>query len=60
MSAIVIAEKVRIHAWVVDLESFRRWARSDEFPRRGWFSYLHGELWVDLSMEQVLDRKSVV
>lgn len=53
MSAIVIEETVRIPAWVVDLDSFRRWARSDEFPERGWFSHLQGELWVDLSMERL-------
>jgi Uma2 family endonuclease len=53
MSAIVIGEQVRIPAWVVDLESFRRWAGSDEFPEHGWYSHLNGELWVDLSMERL-------
>jgi Uma2 family endonuclease len=53
MSAIVIGEQVRIPAWVVDLDSFRRWARSEEYPERGWFSHLNGELWVDLSMDRL-------
>src|SRR5262249_55628153 len=43
--------------WVKDLKSFRRWAKSDEFPERGWFSYLNGELWVDLSMERLAHNK---
>jgi hypothetical protein len=34
-----------IPEWVVDLESFRRWACSDEFPRSGWYSHLDGNLW---------------
>jgi Uma2 family endonuclease len=45
--------EVRIPAWVVDLESFCRWATSEDYPESGWFSYLKGELWVDLSMERV-------
>jgi Uma2 family endonuclease len=52
MSTKVVAGSVRIPGWVKDLESFRRWARSDDFPEHGWFSHLAGELWVDLSMER--------
>jgi Uma2 family endonuclease len=59
LTAIVIADKARIPAWVRDLESFRRWARSDEYPRRGWFSYLHGEIWADPSMEQLFTHNQV-
>jgi Uma2 family endonuclease len=51
--------EVRIPGWVVDLASFRRWACSDAFPERGRFSYLGGELWVDLSMEEVLFHNQV-
>jgi Uma2 family endonuclease len=57
MSAIVIEEKVRIPEWVTDLDSFRRWCRSDDFPEHGWFSYLNGELWVDLSMEKLVHNQ---
>ena len=39
-------------SWVVDHDSYRRWAKSDAFPDRGWISYLDGLFWVDLSMEQ--------
>jgi Uma2 family endonuclease len=53
MSTIIIEEKASIPGWVVDLESFRRWARSKEFPRHGWFSHIRGKLWADVSMEKV-------
>jgi Uma2 family endonuclease len=39
--------------WVVDFQSFRRWAVSDEFPESGWYSHLGGTLWVETNMEQV-------
>lgn len=48
---IIVDGIVVIPAWVKDLDSFRRWAFSDDFPQRGRFSYLDGALWVDLSME---------
>jgi Uma2 family endonuclease len=56
---VIIEEKACIPAWVVDLESFRRWAYSEEFPERGWFSYLNGEIWVDVSMEEFLFHNQV-
>jgi Uma2 family endonuclease len=57
MSVAVSPAEVRIPAWVVDLDSFRRWAKSDAFPTQGWFSYLGGGLWVDLSMERLAQNK---
>ncbi len=59
MSTIVIADQVRIPSWVNDLESFRRWARSDDYPERGWVSFLDGEIWVDTSMEQLFTHNQV-
>jgi Uma2 family endonuclease len=53
METKVIATSVRIPRWVKDLDSFRRWTRSEDFPEQGWISYLAGELWVDMSMERV-------
>jgi Uma2 family endonuclease len=54
---IVINGDVRIPAWVTDLDSFRRWAFSDEFPERGRFSWLSGNLWVEVYSE-LLDHLS--
>ena len=45
-------EQFELPTWVVDHKSLRRWATSDELPEHGRFSYLDGELWVDLSMER--------
>jgi Uma2 family endonuclease len=58
-SLIIIEDRACIPPWVDDLESFRRWARSSEFPERGWFSYLNGEIWADLSMEEFLFHNQV-
>ena len=44
---------------LTDLEAFCRWAKSPEYPTRGRFSYLHGEFWVDLSMEQLFTHNQV-
>jgi Uma2 family endonuclease len=53
------AELVRIPDWVEDLESFRRWALSDEFPETGRICYLDGEVWVDMSKEQIFSHNQV-
>jgi Uma2 family endonuclease len=58
-SSVIIEEKVCIPGWVDDLESFRRWAHSDEFPERGWFSYLNGKIWADLSREELFSHNQV-
>jgi Uma2 family endonuclease len=59
MSTVVVADQVRIPSWVSDLESFRRWSRSDEYPERAWVSYLDGEIWVDTHMEQLFTHNRV-
>jgi Uma2 family endonuclease len=59
MSTIVISDQVRIPSWVNDLESFRRWSRTDDYPEQGWVSYLDGEIWVDTSMEQLFTHNQV-
>jgi Uma2 family endonuclease len=45
--------EVRVPEWVVDLDSFLRWCDSDEFPEEGRIDYLKGEVWIDMSTEQV-------
>ncbi len=52
-------QSVRVPAWVCDLASFRRWVRSDEFPETGRICFLDGEVWVDLSREQVFSHNQV-
>jgi Uma2 family endonuclease len=50
-----IADGARLHipASVVDIESFRRWADTEEFPERGNIWWLCGEVWADMSKEQI-------
>src|SRR4051794_23755651 len=52
MTEIVFSGGLRVPVWVQDLESFRRWTLSDEYPDQGEISYLGGLLWVDPSMER--------
>ena len=59
MVPVIIDESVRIPPDIADLDSFRKWARSNSFPERGLFSYLGGELWVDLSLEQLFSHNQV-
>ncbi len=47
------SRQVRVPTWVVDLESFRRWADADDFPEDGRVWYLKGEVWIDMSKEQI-------
>jgi Uma2 family endonuclease len=50
---VIESEQVSIPGWVTDLASFRRWADSDEFPETGRICWLDGEVWVDMSKEQI-------
>src|SRR5262249_31338824 len=50
---------IAVPAFVIDLPSFRRWARSEEFPERGSFSYLAGKVWMDLSKEEIFSHNLV-
>jgi Uma2 family endonuclease len=60
MCAVVIQERdVCIPEWVVDLESFSRWVGSEEFPEEGRICYLRGEVWVDMSWQQIFTHVAV-
>jgi hypothetical protein len=57
---VVAAKAVHIPAWVEDHASFRRWVHSDEYPEEtGRICYFNGEIWVDLSMEQLFTHNQV-
>ena len=51
--------QVRVPNWVIDLESFRRWSDDDAFPEQGQFSFLDGEVWIDVSKEQLYSHTEV-
>jgi Uma2 family endonuclease len=45
--------------WVSDLESFRRWLDADDLPENARIWYLQGEVWVDMSKEQLFTHRLV-
>ncbi|MGH7224847.1 MAG: Uma2 family endonuclease, partial [Gemmataceae bacterium] len=54
-----VSDHVAIPLWVTDLESFRRWMDSEEFPAEGRIEYIKGEVWVDMSKEQLFTHVDV-
>ncbi len=58
-AAVVVQEKAFIPGWIGDLESYRQWAHSDAYPQTGWISYLNGEIWVDMDMEELFTHNQV-
>jgi len=47
-------ETLTVPVWVNDLESFRRWSHSEEFPTDAKVLYFDGNILVDDSMERLL------
>lgn len=56
---VVFQDQLFIPAWVHDLESYRRWAKSPDYPTHGWVSFLQGQIWVDLTMEELFTHNQV-
>src|SRR5262249_32704426 len=56
---VVVQESVLIPGWINSLETYREWARSDDYPQTGWISYLDGKIWVDTEMEEFLTHNQV-
>ena len=46
-------ETIRVPAAAITLAGFRRWAKSPQFPERGRFSFIEGELFIDMSPEEL-------
>jgi Uma2 family endonuclease len=53
MIVTVIDGKISVPCWVVDIDSFRRWTDADDFPQQGRVWWLCGEVWADMSKEQI-------
>jgi Uma2 family endonuclease len=56
---VIESDQVSVPEWVTDLDSFRRWADSEGFPATGRICYLNGEVWVDMSKEQIFTHVDV-
>jgi len=48
-----------IPSWVMDLESFRKWLDDPQFPERLPVWWLRGNVWVDMSREQLFSHNLV-
>lgn len=60
MSTIVLYDDtVHVPDGIGTLAAFRRWLRYDAFPEAGRISYLDGQLWVDMSKEQIFTHNHV-
>src|SRR5437870_5026520 len=59
MAIVVPQIEATIPDGITDLEAFRRWAASDEFPQQGRFAFLNGNVWMDLTMENALTHNAV-
>ena len=59
MAIIVPQIETIIPDGITDLETFRRWATSEEFPDQGRFAFLNGNVWMDLTMEHAFSHNQV-
>ena len=57
----IVAEsgEITVPDWVMDIESFRKWVDSPEFPEKGRIWWLRGEVWADMSREQIFTHNAV-
>src|SRR5437879_12835211 len=53
------SNEICVPEWVEDLVSFRRWAASDGVPDKARVSYRKGEVWLDMSREQLFTHNRV-
>ena len=49
-------ESVHLPVWVRDLQSFRKWAVSDESPEKAPVFFLDGVVWIDMSKQQIFSH----
>ena len=45
--------QITVPGWVSDLEAFRRWTESEDFPDDVRVWWLKGKVWIDMSKEQI-------
>ena len=51
--------QIEIPVWVNDLASFRKWVHSGVLPEKLKVHYLNGQVWVDISMEELNSHNRV-
>ena len=50
---------IHIPAWVVDVPSFWRWRDATELPEKLPVHFIRGEVWLDLSMEELFSHNQI-
>jgi hypothetical protein len=58
-TAVYEADQVSVPTWVVDLAAFRRWVESDDVLEKLHVWYLKGEVWIDMSKQQLFSRLAI-
>jgi Uma2 family endonuclease len=53
------AKDLTVPDWVIDRDSFLRWTADESFPDYGRVDYLGGEIWIDMSEEQLFTHNQV-
>jgi Uma2 family endonuclease len=46
-------DAITVPRWVTDLASFRRWTESDDCPHKYPLGWLRGDVWIDMTKEQL-------
>ena len=59
--ATIVAETCQfsLPGWVTDIDAFRRWVDAPDFPEEGNIWWLRGEVWADMSREQIFTHLAV-
>ncbi len=52
-------KSIHLPDWITDIESFRRWSDTPEFPQDRPVWWIKGEVWIDMSKEQVFTHLAV-
>ena len=53
------SRNVMVPSWVDSLDAFRRWLDADDFPENARVWFLKGDVWVDMSKEQIFSHVQV-
>jgi hypothetical protein len=46
-------QRVSVPGWVTSIDAFRRWMDADDFPEEARVWWLKGEVWIDMTKEQI-------
>src|SRR5215471_2366650 len=52
-------QEIHVPSWVRDIDSFRRWTDEDDFPEDVIVWWLKGEVWIDMSKEDIFSHLAV-